>query len=462
MMRTVARRSALFASQLLEHRATASLGGQDLKAAVSLTKRPFHHCRVLRAIKPYLLADIGEGITECQIVSWAVKPGDTVAQFDPICEVSSDKATVEITSRFDGTIEQLLYEEGEVAVVGQPILTLDVIDEEDAGILDLQASTAKQSTSELPTHSPMPTSQGAIEDSIVKRELLVLPSIRHMLRSANIDMSEVKGSGKDGRITKEDAERQILATNEKRPSFAGSSHESVVTSTPMERAMFRSMTDSLQIPHFLFSHTIDFTGANKLRREHNSGNGSASLAVKLSPLIFVMKAISQSLTQYPKLNAHLDSSTKQDQPRLLLQTHHDFGIAVDTPRGLVVPVIRGVGTRSLQSLAAEVKRLVELAQNNRLTPADLQGASFIVSNIGSIGGDVVAPVIMPPMIGTVAIGQLREVPAFNGGEIVRQEHMTLSWAADHRVVDGATLAKAAKAAQLWLQDTEHVRHEMTL
>ncbi|KAK5707369.1 hypothetical protein LTR17_020765 [Elasticomyces elasticus] len=402
------------------------------------------------------------GITECQIVSWAVKPGDSVAQFDPICEVSSDKPTVEITSRFDGTIEELLYEEGEVAVVGQPILTLDVIDEEDADIPDLQAASAKQSTSELPTHISTRTSQGVKEDNIADREVLVLPSIRYMLRSANIDISEVNGSGKDGRITKEDAERQILAMNEKPASIADSSNESVVTLTPMERAMYRSMTKSLQIPHFLFSHTIDFTGINKLRREHNSVNGSASLATKLSPLVFVMKAISQSLTQYPKLNAHLDSSTKQDQPRLLLQTHHDFGIAVDTPRGLVVPVIREVGRHSLQSLAAEIKRLVELAQNNRLTPADLQGASFIVSNIGSIGGDVVAPVIMTPMIGIVAIGQLREVPAFNGGEIVRQEHMTLSWAADHRVVDGATVAKAAKATQLWLQDTEHVRHKMTL
>ncbi|KAK5704906.1 hypothetical protein LTR97_002017 [Elasticomyces elasticus] len=402
------------------------------------------------------------GITECQMVSWAVKPGDTVAQFDSICEVSSDKATVEITSRFDGTIEQLLYEEGEIAVVGQPILTLDVIDEEDSGIPDPQASPAKQSTSELPTHISTPTSQGVKEDNIADREVLVLPSIRYMFRSANIDISEVKGSGKDGRITKEDAERQILATNEKPPSIADSFHESVVTPTPMERAMFRSMTESLQIPHFLFSHTIDFTDINKLRREHNSVNGSASLAIKLSPLVFVMKAISQSLTQYPKLNAHLDSSTEQDQPRLLLKTNHDFGIAVDTPRGLVVPVIRGVGTRSLQSLAAEIKRLVELAQNSRLTPADLQGASFIVSNIGSIGGDVVAPVIMPPMIGIVAIGQLREVPAFDGAKIVRQEQMTLSWAADHRVVDGATVAKVAKATQLWLQDTEHVRHKMTL
>ncbi|KAK5674087.1 hypothetical protein LTS10_013156 [Elasticomyces elasticus] len=179
-------------------------------------------------------------------------------------------------------------------------------------------------------------------------------------------------------------------------------------------------------------------------------NGPASLAVKLSPLVFVMKAISQSLTQYPKLNAHLDSSTPQGQLRLLFKTDHHFGIAVDTSRGPVVPVIRGVGTHSLQSLAMEIKRLVELAQNNRLTPADLQGASFIVSNIGSIGGDVVAPVIMPPMIGIVAIGQLREVPAFDGGEIFRQEHMTLSWAADHRIVDGATVAKAAKATQLWL------------
>ncbi|KAK3650413.1 hypothetical protein LTR56_006392 [Elasticomyces elasticus] len=398
------------------------------------------------------------GITECQIVSWAVKAGDTVAQFDPICEVSSDKATVEITSRFDGTIEQILYEEGEVAVVGQPILTLDVIDEEDVGILDLQASTARQQTSELPTHSPMPTSQRVKGD----REVPVLPSIRHMLQSANIDIREVNGSGKCGRITKEDAERHILATNEKPPSISDSSNERVVLSTPMERAMHRSMTESLQIPHFSFSHTIDFTGVNKLRREHNSGNGSASLAVKLSPLVFVMKAISQSLTQFPKLNAHLDSSTTQDQPRLLLKTNHDFGIAVDTPRGLVIPVVREVGRHSLQSLAAEIKRLVELAQNNRLTPADLQGASFIVSNIGSIGGDVVAPVIMTPMIGIVAIGQLREVPAFNGGDIVRQAHMTLSWAADHRVVDGATVAKAAKATQLWLQDTEHVRHEMTL
>ncbi|KAK5217819.1 hypothetical protein LTR72_009482 [Exophiala xenobiotica] len=417
---------------------------------------------------------INSGITECQIVSWSVKPGDKVEQFDPICEVSSDKATVEITSRFDGTITSLLYEEGDVAVVGQPILTLDVTDDTE-GETSLAQSILEQPPTdtraeqgdlakEVAATSPKPRSSE--EATSAKSNALVTPAIRHMLKAGNIKIDQVNGTGKDGRITKDDVQRHISASKStstsKSSGTVGSTGDRVVTFTPTENAMFGSMTESLKIPHFLFTHSIDFTDTNKLRGDLNS-NFSTKQGVKLTPLPLIMKAVSQALAQFPKLNSHLDT-TAESKPRLTLKAEHNIGLAIDTPKGLVVPVVRGVQNHTIPSLAAEIKRLSELAQAGRLAPDDFRGATFIVSNVGSIGGDAVAPVILAPMVGIVGVGRLREVPVFvkdaqGTDQILKREQMTLSWSADHRVIDGATAARAAKAAETWIQDVEKVKEE---
>lgn len=236
----------------------------------------------------------------------------------------------------------------------------------------------------------------------------------------------------------------------------GTSNDQTVTLTPTENAMFGTMTESLKIPHFVFNHTIDFTSINRMRREFN-----ASANAKLTPLPFIMKAVSRALSQFPRLNSHLDTTSSPRKPQLTLKSQHNFGLAVDSPKGLVVPVVRGVENHSIQSLAAEIKRLGELAQAGRLAPSDFKDATFVISNVGSIGGDSVAPVILSPMVGIVGLSRIREVPAFRkddqgNDQIVKEEQMTLSWSADHRIIDGATVAKAAKLVESSIQGIEEI------
>ena len=348
-------------------------------------------------------------------------------------------------------------------MVGQPILTLDVPSDDASGggpLVDPSLDSPPPDAQAAVVEETLPTSQTELEDTLPTRDAPITPAIRHMLKSANIDIKKVKGTGKDGRITKEDVENYISASQGTSALNSGSPGDEVVALTRTEKAMFGSMTESLKIPHFLFTHTVDFTDVNQLRREYNANANTTpySPSTKLTPVSFVMKAISQALTQFPKLNSHLDTSMPGN-PRLVQKAEHNFGLAVDTPKGLLVPVVRAVQKHSLQSLAAEIRRLSELAQAGRLSPADFQGATFIVSNIGSIGGDAVAPIILAPMVGIVGLGRLRETPAFQGDKIVKQEQMTLSWSADHRVIDGATVAKAAKVAEGWLQDVERVKKD---
>jgi len=226
--------------------------------------------------------------------------------------------------------------------------------------------------------------------------------------------------------------------------------------------MFKTMTASLSIPHFLYTTTVDFTSLSTLRRK---------LATKkppnppLTPLPFILKALSQTLTAYPLLNSHLDAKDSA-KPRLTLKSSHDIGIAVDTPHGLLVPVVRRVQDHSIVSLAAEVRRLSEAARAGKLTSAQLSGATFTVSNIGSVGGGVVAPVIVSPMVGILGVGRARVVPGFERDEgmgelvqplrVVAREECVFSWSADHRVVDGAVVARAAEELRGLLEGVERM------
>ncbi|KAH0828273.1 Lipoamide acyltransferase component of branched-chain alpha-keto acid dehydrogenase complex, mitochondrial [Fonsecaea pedrosoi] len=470
-------------------------------AAHCPSRQSFHSSPSWRVVRPYLLADIGEGITECQIINWSVKPGDHVAQFDPICEVQSDKATVEITSRFDGVVKALHYEQDEVAIVGKPLLDMDIADEIAGDSVLAEVPVEQESTDieqepgkgimtgqiEQPP-SPLESHSDAQAPSRISLEpatgqntpsrapALLTPAVRHLLKQAGIDVNDVEGTGRDGRITKDDVQRYIQSqSNSGRsqptppviaPPSKKSAEDKVVSFTPTEKHMFKVMTQSLTIPHFLYTHSVDVTSINLLRQKFNTTSTLSSTLLppdvpvsKLTVLPFILKALSQAFSRFPKLNAHLDTATNPSNPQLILRSSHNFGIAVDTPHGLLVPVVKNVQNHSIISLAAEIKRLSDLAQAGRLAPEDFKDATFTISNIGSIGGSAVAPVIVAPMVGILGVGRAQGVPVFttdkHGGEhIIKQEQVVLSWSADHRVLDGATVAKAAEVVGTLIQNAE--------
>jgi 2-oxoisovalerate dehydrogenase E2 component (dihydrolipoyl transacylase) len=223
------------------------------------------------------------------------------------------------------------------------------------------------------------------------------------------------------------------------------------------------MTNALAIPHFGFSQTIDVTALNSIRREMNiqlksSGSLQGQPVSKLTPLPFIAKAISHVFKQHRKVNAHLDTATDPRKPKFVIKGSHNFGIAVDTPQGLRVPVVQDVQNHSIISLAAEINRLTALAKEGRLAPSDMRGATFTISNIGSIGGQVVGPIIVPPMVAIVGLGKIEEVPVFqksedgSTGTLVKREKLVLSWSADHRILDGASVARCGQAVEQLLEN----------
>ncbi|KAJ4296703.1 hypothetical protein N0V90_006751 [Kalmusia sp. IMI 367209] len=472
------RRSAIAAG-----RAPIAAGGAWRSAEMSkfMQRRGFAGTPRLKVVKPYILADIGEGITECQVIQWFVKPGARVEQFDPICEVQSDKASVEITSRFDGVIKKLYYEPDDMAKVGKPLVDIDIqseISEADEAVLsggaDKQAEEApKQSeskeqnievgrndtaavTGDVPALQPsslLPTERTQAESTPRKppgkHASLATPAVRHLIKSLNIKIEDIEGTGKDGRVLKEDVQRYTQSKKETSsagtPTAASSAPGQLVEEdrvqplTPIQSAMFKKLTHSLSIPHFLYTDSVDFSSLNAVRKKYNATKKEKSQRITTLP--FIMKAVSLALQQYPIMNARLDTLTNPDKPQLIFKGSHDIGIAVDSPSGLLVPVIRNVQSLSIEAIAAEIARLSELARTGKISTDDLKNATITLSNIGSIGGGVVSPVIVTPQVAIIGIGRAKAVPAFGkDGEIIKKEECVFSWSADHRVIDGATAA----------------------
>jgi 2-oxoisovalerate dehydrogenase E2 component (dihydrolipoyl transacylase) len=263
-----------------------------------------------------------------------------------------------------------------------------------------------------------------------------------MVKEYKLNIEDIDGTGKDGRVTKGDVQKH--AGSAKQASTAASASPSLPAPTPVQQVedhtkqltpvqagMFKLMTRSLSIPHFLYTDSVDFTAMNTLRKKFNAHKGTSQ---RLTPLPFIVKAVSLSLQQYPLLNAHLDTSTNADKPQLLVKGQHHIGIAMDSPSGLLVPVVKNVQSHSIESLAAEIARLSQLARDGKLSSADMTGATFTLSNIGSIGGGAVAPVISSPQVTIVGIGKAKAVPAFGeNGELVRKEECIFSWSADHQL-----------------------------
>ncbi|SPQ19038.1 4d2b3b19-6ad7-4e0b-9bd7-7caa74c8eac9 [Thermothielavioides terrestris] len=446
------------------------------------------------------------GIVECEIIQWFVEPGARVEEFSPLCEVQSDKASVEITSRFAGVVKKLHYEAGELAKVGKPFVDIDIEGdgEEEAAEVGGHPPSSQKNAEPEPAHSPArpPIEEKTPAQQVAdrteherqgtpkvkgKHATLATPAVRHLSKELGVDISEVEGTGKDGRVLKEDlykyaesraaaspqtpspqrapvaAEADILSSPD--ASTAGPQQETPIPLTRTQEMMFKTMTRSLSIPHFLYADEVDFTSLVELRGRLNKALSKSGLSdsqvTKLSYLPFIIKAVSMALYKYPILNARVDVESARNgnsngngsgKPMLVLRSQHNIGVAMDTPSGLLVPVIKNVGGLNILGIAAELARLQSLAVAGKLTPQDMSGGTITVSNIGSIGGTYLSPVVVEREVAILGIGRMRTVPAFStvpGEEdrVVRRQVCNFSWSADHRVIDGATMARAAEVVR---------------
>lgn len=227
--------------------------------------------------------------------------------------------------------------------------------------------------------------------------------------------------------------------------------ETVEALTPIQSQMFKAMTKSLNIPHFLFTDELNLDAISALRRKLANAPTNPQ---KITSLSFVIKAVSLALEQYPVLNAKVDT-TDPNRPKLVMRGNHNIGVAMDTPQGLIVPNVKNVGARTISDIAAEISRLSALGKEGKLTPADLSGGTITVSNIGNIGGTYVSPVIVSTEVAILGIGRSRVLPVFDeAGQVSKAELVNFSWSADHRVVDGATMARMAGVVRQYIESPE--------
>ncbi|KAK9827299.1 hypothetical protein WJX81_002270 [Elliptochloris bilobata] len=410
----------------------------------------------------------GEGIKECELIEWHIKEGDVVAEFDRICEVQSDKAAVEITSRYAGTVRRLCHEPGAMVQVGEALLEVEVADEPE----EEEDAAAASALGPMP-----PVQQLAPAEQAVKREqaglaaTLASPAVRRVAREHGVDLASVQGTGPSGRIYKEDVLRLVEAASEEvpgpslqhklpeqraeqlsrpAPSAAGlpaAAEDVIIPLRGYARTMVRSMTAAGAVPHFHYCDELD--AGPLLAARALLASDPALGGARLTFLPFVLKALTVALAEFPVLN----SSLSADGKALLQHAAHNIGVAMATPTGLVVPNVKAVQGRSVAGVAAELARLQAAAAAGRLGPEDLAGGTLTVSNIGAIGGTYASPLVNPPEVAIVALGRVREVvrPAPGGG-FMTASVLAASWGADHRVVDGATLARFSNVWKALLEE----------
>jgi 2-oxoisovalerate dehydrogenase E2 component (dihydrolipoyl transacylase) len=451
-----------------------------------IKRRAFHRSSRLDVVKPFLLADIGEGITECQLIQWFVQPGARVEHFDKLCEVQSDKASVEITSPFDGVIKKLYYEPDDMALTGKPLVDIDMDGEdvEDGAekLGEAEGKTAvengiQNAEAGEPETQTQNTPRGRKGNGKGDFGSLSTPAVRHLTKELDVNISDVTGTGRDGRVTKEDVHRFVSqktqqTTEVEQPSNTPASastapppsttqQDQKLPLTPVQTQMFKLMTKSLSIPHFLYTSNADMSAITTTRKRLNASKTKTNPAEKLTHLPFIIKATSLALQKHPLLNSALDTTSDPKKPSLTYRSAHNFGVAVDTPSGLLVPVLRNVQDLSIVQIAQQLRVLSEKARTGKLAPGDFSGASFTISNIGSVGGGVVAPIISEPQVAILGVGRSRVVPAFDeNDELVKREELVLSWSADHRVVDGAECARCAEHVRGLLEEPMGMLVEM--
>ncbi|XP_034489517.1 lipoamide acyltransferase component of branched-chain alpha-keto acid dehydrogenase complex, mitochondrial [Drosophila innubila] len=417
------------------------------------------------------LSDIGEGIREVTVKEWFVKVGDTVEQFDNLCEVQSDKASVTITSRYDGKITQIFHSIDELALVGKPLLEFEVADEE-GDDEDTSSSSSSSSSSESDVES-VKTAGGAAIDSVTGGRLITpaTPAVRRLAKEHKLDLAQVPPTGKNGRVLKGDVLEYLgqvpAGTNVPHPSTlaksatpAAAAPAAPLAAPPIPKAadrvealkgvrksMLKSMTESLKIPHFAYSDEIDMSNLMKFRAQLQSAAQEQGVP-KLTFMPFCIKAASIALTKYPIVNSSLDLASES----LIYKGAHNISVAIDTPQGLVVPNIKNCQAKNIIQIAKDLNALVERGRTGSLTPSDFADGTFSLSNIGVVGGTYTHPCIMAPQVAIGAMGRTKAVPRFNDrDEVIKAYVMHVSWSADHRVIDGVTMASFSN---VWKQHLE--------
>lgn len=374
----------------------------------------------------FILPDLGEGITEAEIRKWLVREGDSVAEHQPVVEVETDKAVVEVPTPRTGRVLALLKGEGEVVRTGEVLLALALEGEE-------ERPRSVSVVGELPE---------AEEPS--RERVLATPAVRVLAREKGVALEGIPGTGPRGSVTRED----VLAV-------VGRGGAAADEFGPVERVPFRGLRRTIA-RNLLRAHQmsvcvtgmeeVDVTELWQLRMRENEEVGKAGLHLTFFP--FIIKAVQHALAEHPLLNASVDDETDE----IILKKYCNMGFAVDTPDGLIVPVIREVEKKSVIMLAEELQDLSERARNRTIALPEMKGSSFTITNFGQFGGGFATPIINYPDVAILGCGRIADRPWVVKGEIAIRKILPLSLTFDHRVTDGGDATRFLSRVARFLED----------
>jgi 2-oxoisovalerate dehydrogenase E2 component (dihydrolipoyl transacylase) len=419
----------------------------------------------------FKLPDVGEGTAEAEIVAWHVAVGQTIAEDDPLVDVMTDKATVEMTSPVSGTVLELTGAPGDLAPVGSGIVVIDTLDEATSGSdLTSDPSPAPPAEGDVAADGGSPVddshqiaavnrpSDPALEPgapqtpphetaALGTTRVLAPPAVRRRADDLGVDLAAISGTGPQGRVEHADLDAHLCA-NAPAASAGYARRDGVeeVKVIGLRRKIAEKMQDAKRrIPHFAYVEEVDMTALEELRVHLNSIHSGRG---KLTVLPFFMRALVKALPGYPQINARFDD----DAGVVRRHAGVHIGIATQTPSGLVVPVVRHAETLDLWAAAAAVARLAEAARTGKAAAEDLSGSTITLTSLGPLGGVVTTPVINHPEVAIVGPNKIIERPVVRQGHVVVRKMMNLSSSFDHRVVDGYDAAAFIQQVKALLEN----------
>ena len=410
------------------------------------------------------LADIGEGIFDVELLTWNVKVGDEVSEFQPLCEVRSDKSTAEISSKYSGKIIKIHTAEGDRVCVGRPLVDVEVWDTQYTGVTD------KPKPQKPKNHIDIAEKNSKI--NLTENKIRAPPRVRALLRNLQIDHEKLGLCPHPviNKSTLKDAVIHLKAFSNEKPksqqSWSYTQGGTVQKVSSVRRAMAKRMEQCLQVPSFTASEEVKMDKLLCLmkRMAHDHQNllqekvaemlstlPSTSVSTqhyRFSMLPLIIKVISDAMKQFPLIN-----SRYRCQSEIEMMEEHNIGIAIDTSHGLLVPNIKNVQVKSVSNIYIDAYRLILLAKSKRLNSTDISDGTFTFSNIGSIGSISSQPIVVPPEVCILSMGRLQNLPRFNeDGQVVSSSIARINCSADHRVLDGAYLVRFMNKLKALIED----------
>ena len=401
----------------------------------------------------FALPDLGENIESGDVIRILVDVGDRLAEDQTVIELETDKAVIEVPSSIDGTITEILVQQGDTITVGQPILEVD------AAAAEAPAAEAAEPApvpAAEPAPTPMPQAVAPVVEEAPPEPTPTLtstddpvpaaPSTRRLAREIGVDIAQVQGTGAGGRISIEDVKahsKKLHAARAAAPAAAAPlpdfSQWGAVERQPMTKV--REITaDRLAqawatIPQVTQFDKADITSLEKWRAAY--GKKAEAAGGKLTPTAILIKVLGIALKVFPQFNASIDMAHRE----VVYKRYFHIGIAVDTPHGLLVPVVRDVDQKNIIELAVELSELAQKTRERKIGPADMQGGSMTISNVGTMGGTAFTPIVNPPEVAILGVARSQVEPTYIDGQLQPRTLLPLSLSYDHRLIDGADGAR---------------------